>query len=65
MTQALMCLPDETRMIVSLDTTRMNHIKWIDRKNMMACVESGILGQDLERELNKFGVVCGHEPVLK
>lgn len=64
MTQALMCLPDENRMIVSLDTTRMNHIKWIDRKNMMACVESGILGQDLERELNKFGVVCGHEPVL-
>ena len=58
-----MCLPDEKRMIVSLDTTRMNHIKWIDRKNMMACVESGILGEDLERELNKFGVVCGHEPV--
>ena len=49
-------------MIISLDLTRMNHVKWVDRKNMMACVETGILGQDLETELNRYGVVCGHEP---
>lgn len=61
-TQALMCEIKEKRMIVSLDTTRMNHVKWVDRKNMMACVESGILGQDLEKELNRYGLVCGHEP---
>lgn len=61
-TQALMCDPNETRMIVSLDVTRMNHIKWVDRRNMMACVEAGILGQDLEKELNRYGLVCGHEP---
>ena len=41
-TQALMCDPNEKRMIVSLDMTRMNHIKWVDRRNMMACVEAGI-----------------------
>ena len=49
-------------MIVSCDTSRMNSIKWVDRKNMCACVESGIVGKDLERELEKYGVTCGHEP---
>jgi alkyldihydroxyacetonephosphate synthase len=57
-----MCNKEEKRMICSVDTTRMNHIKWVDRKNMMACIETGILGQDLERELNRYGVVMGHEP---
>ena len=61
-TQALLCNSEEKRMIVSLDTTRMNHVKWVDRRNLMACVESGILGQDLEKELNRYGLVCGHEP---
>ena len=61
-TQALLCDPSEKRMIVSLDMTRLNHVKWVDRRNMMACVEAGILGQDLEKELNRYGLVCGHEP---
>ncbi|EGR32374.1 hypothetical protein IMG5_085430 [Ichthyophthirius multifiliis] len=61
-TQALLPLKDEKRMIASVDMTRMNHVKWVDRKNMMACVEAGILGQDLERELKKYDVCCGHEP---
>ena len=52
----------ETRMIVSVDMTRMNRIKWVDKTNMMACVEAGIIGKDLEKELSKFGVMCGHEP---
>lgn len=49
-------------MIVSLDTSRMNKIKWVDKINMLACVEAGIIGQDLERELKNYGVVLGHEP---
>jgi alkyldihydroxyacetonephosphate synthase len=61
-TQALLCETNEKRMIVSLDMTRMNHVRWVDRRNLMACVEAGILGQDLERELNRYGLVCGHEP---
>lgn len=61
-TQALLCQDSETRMIISLDMNRMNHVKWVDRRNMMACVEAGIIGQDLERELNRYGLVCGHEP---
>lgn len=47
-TLALELDPAEKRMIVSLDTSRMNKIKWIDQENMLACVESGIVGIDLE-----------------
>ena len=61
-TQALMLSLAEKRMIVSLDMSRMNKIKWVDKTNMMACIEAGISGQDLERELNKYGVCSGHEP---
>jgi len=61
-TQALMVPKEEKRMIISLDMTRMNHVKWVDRYNMCACVEAGIIGRDLEKELARYGVVCGHEP---
>lgn len=61
-TQALLLNSSEPRMVVSVDMTRMNHVKWVDRQNMTACVEAGILGQDLEKELARYGVVCGHEP---
>lgn len=37
-TQALMLPTEEKRMIVSLDMTRMNQIKWVDKENNMACV---------------------------
>lgn len=46
-TEALMCDKSEKRMIVSVDVTRMNKIKWVDTANMMACVEAGIIGKDL------------------
>eukprot|EP00347_Sterkiella_histriomuscorum_P018793 403344151 len=61
-TNALECRPEETRMIVSLDMSRMNKIKWINPKSMMACVEAGMVGGDLERQLQEQGFVCGHEP---
>jgi len=61
-TQALILPENEKRMIVSLDMCRMNKIKWVDRENQMACVESGIYGFDLEKALEPYGVVTGHEP---
>lgn len=61
-TEALMPNPEEKRSIVSVDMTRMNKIKWVDKKNMTACIEAGIIGKDMEKELSKFGVMCGHEP---
>ena len=62
-TQSLMLSDKEKRMIVSVDMSRMNRVKWVDKVNMIACVEAGIVGQDLERELKNYGVVLGHEPV--
>lgn len=49
-------------MIVSLDMSRMNKILWVDKDNMIACVQAGIRGQDLERDLKLSGVISGHEP---
>jgi len=50
------------RMIISINTSRMNKIKWIDKENKMACVEAGIRGEHLERDLKKEGMISGHEP---
>ena len=57
--QALMCLAHEVRMIVSLDTSQMNKILWIDEKNWTACIQAGKVGQDLEAELAKQGFCTG------
>ena len=59
---AVECPAEERRMIVSLDTSQMNKILWIDEKNLTACCESGIIGQDLERRLSEKGFCTGHEP---
>lgn len=60
--RAASCPPNERRTIISLDTSQMNRILWIDRENMLVCCESGIIGQDLERFLRLQGFTCGHEP---
>ena len=49
-------------MLVSLDMTRMNKILKIDKDNMTVTVECGIIGAQLEQELRRENVVCGHEP---
>ncbi|XP_022253621.1 alkyldihydroxyacetonephosphate synthase, peroxisomal-like [Limulus polyphemus] len=59
---ALECPEDEKRMIVSLDTTEMNKILWVDKKNHTAHIEAGILGKDLESKLAEYGFCTGHEP---
>jgi alkyldihydroxyacetonephosphate synthase len=40
----------------------MNKIIWVDKDNMIALVQAGIRGQDLERDLRMSGVQSGHEP---
>ncbi|XP_042894818.1 alkyldihydroxyacetonephosphate synthase, peroxisomal [Parasteatoda tepidariorum] len=56
------CPSEEKRMIVSLDTSQMNRILWVNRENNTVLVEAGIIGQDLERELLKYDLCTGHEP---
>eukprot|EP00360_Condylostoma_magnum_P000444 CAMPEP_0168314076 /NCGR_PEP_ID=MMETSP0210-20121227/6178_1 /TAXON_ID=40633 /ORGANISM="Condylostoma magnum, Strain COL2" /LENGTH=116 /DNA_ID=CAMNT_0008278469 /DNA_START=487 /DNA_END=837 /DNA_ORIENTATION=+ len=40
----------------------MNHVREVNRESMTAVVECGINGRELERELERYGVCCGHEP---
>ncbi|CAG9824150.1 unnamed protein product [Phaedon cochleariae] len=56
------CPRGERRTVLSLDTSQMNRILWLDKENLVVCCESGIIGQDLERELGKLGYTTGHEP---
>eukprot|EP01117_Protostelium_nocturnum_P006858 TRINITY_DN2456_c1_g2_i1.p1 TRINITY_DN2456_c1_g2~~TRINITY_DN2456_c1_g2_i1.p1 ORF type:complete len:623 (+),score=238.65 TRINITY_DN2456_c1_g2_i1:97-1965(+) len=58
----LECPDDEKRMVVSVDMHEMNRIKWIDHDSRMACIESGIVGKDLDAKLAKLGLCVGHEP---
>ena len=50
---ALECPVTEKRMIVSLDMTEMKKILWIDEENLVAHIEAGIIGQELERQVSK------------
>ena len=59
---ALECPADERRMIVSVDMHRMNKILWVDKENLLVCMEAGIVGQDIKRRLEKLGLTIGHEP---
>ncbi|CAH2037006.1 unnamed protein product, partial [Iphiclides podalirius] len=56
------CPADEDRPIVALDTSDMNSILWIDKEQLLARVQAGIVGQDLEREMRSRGFTVGHEP---
>ena len=59
---ALLVPLGEARMVVSVDTRRMTRILSIDRSNLTATVQAGITGSQLEAELEKEGLTCGHEP---
>lgn len=59
---ALQLPKNETRMIVVIDTRRMNKIEWINAENLTASILAGITGKQLEEELNAQGYTCGHEP---
>ncbi|KAJ2939722.1 hypothetical protein O0L34_g17915 [Tuta absoluta] len=59
---SISCPEREARPIVALDTSEMNNILWIDKDQLLARVQSGIIGQDLEREMRSRGFTVGHEP---
>ena len=40
----------------------MCRIKWVDRENMLACIEAGTIGTEIERKLGSLGLIMGHEP---
>ncbi|KAL0893330.1 hypothetical protein ABMA27_014921 [Loxostege sticticalis] len=59
---AITCPVKEKRPIVVLDTSEMNSILWLDKEQLLARVQAGIVGQDLEREMRARGFTVGHEP---
>ena len=61
-TDALRCQDSERRSIISVDMRRMNRIVWIDRANMLACIQAGAVGRNIMSELARYGVTMGHEP---
>lgn len=61
-TDALRCRESEKRFIASVDMRRMNRILWIDRENMMACIEAGAIGRHIMQSLERYDLTMGHEP---
>ena len=61
-TNALRPPKEESRMVVSVDTRRMNKIETLNEENLMVVVQAGITGKALEDGLNKRGFTVGHEP---
>jgi len=61
-TEALRCLPDEDRSIISVDMSRLDRIEWIDPVNRMAKIQAGAPGRAIQTQLAQYGFSMGHEP---
>ncbi len=61
-TDALRVPEREARTVVSVDTTRMDKVLWIDPTDRMACIQAGALGRHIQAELARHGFTMGHEP---
>ena len=59
---ALEAVPTETRQVVSIDMGRMNRVLEIDEASGLARIEAGVLGPDMEVQLNAKGWTMGHFP---
>jgi alkyldihydroxyacetonephosphate synthase len=59
---ALEAVPTETRQVISIDMGRMNKVLEIDETSGLARIEAGVLGPDMEVQLNAKGWTMGHFP---
>lgn len=53
---------NEERPIASVDMSRMTRILSLDEDNLLACIEAGICGRELEKQLAERGYTSGHDP---
>ncbi|RKQ34039.1 FAD-binding oxidoreductase [Kocuria tytonis] len=60
--RSLQPAPEETRCIVSLDMGRLNKVLEIDETSGLATIQAGVLGPDMEDQLNARGWTLGHFP---
>ncbi|MDZ7290698.1 MAG: glycerol-3-phosphate dehydrogenase [candidate division KSB1 bacterium] len=54
--------PADSRKVITHDLRRLNKILSIDSESMLATIQCGILGPELERQLNAAGYSLGHFP---
>ena len=59
---ALEAVPTETRQVISINMGRMNKVLDIDEASGLARIEAGVLGPDMEIQLNAKGWTLGHFP---
>ena len=59
---ALQIPEQEQRIVVAVDTRRMDAIESIDEEDRRVTVQSGITGERLEKLLQEKGFTVGHEP---
>jgi len=59
---ALEAVPTETRQVISINMGRMNKVLEIDEASGLARIEAGVLGPDMEIQLNAKGWTLGHFP---
>lgn len=59
---ALEATPDEQRQVVSIDMGRMNKVLEIDEEAGLARIQAGVLGPDMEAQLEPRGWTMGHFP---
>ncbi|HXR44612.1 MAG TPA: FAD-binding oxidoreductase [Pseudolysinimonas sp.] len=52
----------EKRVVISLDMGRMNQLVDIDEESGLARIQAGVLGPDMEEQLNARGWTLGHFP---
>ncbi|GAA4267168.1 FAD-binding oxidoreductase [Frondihabitans peucedani] len=55
-------MPDEERMVVSLDMGRLDRVLDIDEDGRVARIQAGAQGPDIEEQLNAKGWTMGHFP---
>lgn len=53
---------DESRCIVSVDMGRLDRVLEIDETSGLATIQAGVLGPDMEEQLNARGWTLGHFP---
>ena len=59
---ALEAVPTETRQVLSIDMGRMNKVLEVDEASGLARIQAGVLGPDMEVQLNAKGWTMGHFP---
>lgn len=59
---ALEAVPGEQRLVISVNMGRMNKVLDIDEAAGLARIQAGVLGPDMETQLNARGWTMGHFP---